>query len=72
MIQPPDRGQESHLSSGQQSLKASRELIGEVKPVPPDLTLRNMILNKLNEWQIDTEIESAMLANRKNAKHNRS
>jgi hypothetical protein len=41
-------------------------------PAAPDLTLRNMILNKLNEWQIDTEIQSAMLANRKNAKQNRS
>jgi hypothetical protein len=36
------------------------------------VTLRKMILSQLNEWQIDTEIQSAMLDNRKNAKHNRS
>lgn len=45
---------------------------GDVKVKPPDMTLRKMILSQLNEWQIDTEIQSAMLANRKNAKHNRS
>jgi hypothetical protein len=72
MMQRPDRGQESHLSPGQHPLQGSPELSGEEKPAHPDQNLRNMILNKLNEWQIDTEIQSAMLANRKNAKHNRS
>jgi hypothetical protein len=72
MMQRPDSGQDAHLSTGQQSLKGGQELSGDEKPAAPDLTLRNMILNKLNEWQIDTEIQSAMLANRKNAKQNRS
>ena len=44
----------------------------DVKTEPPDLTLRKMILSQLNEWQIDTEIQSAMLSTKKNAKHNRS
>jgi hypothetical protein len=72
MMQRPDSGQDAHQSAGQQSLKGGQELSGDEKPAAPDLTLRNMILNKLNEWQIDTEIQSAMLANRKNAKQNRS
>lgn len=38
---------------------------GDVKVKPPDMTLRKMILSQLNEWQIDTEIQSAMLDNRK-------
>ncbi len=71
MMQRPDSGQEHHPPSGQQPPKGSPE-IRDVKPEPPDLTLRKMILSQLNEWQIDTEIQSAMLANRKNAKHNRS
>jgi len=72
MMQRPDSGQEHHPPSGQQPPKGSPESTGDVKPEPPDLTLRKMILSQLNEWQIDTEIQSAMLANRKNAKHNRS
>jgi hypothetical protein len=72
MMQRPESGQEHHLPSGQQPLKENPELTGDVKPEPPNLTLRKMILSQLNEWQIDTELQSAMLPNRKNAMHNRS
>lgn len=72
MMQRPESGQEHHLPSGQQPRKASSELTGDVKPEQPNMTMRKMILSQLNEWQIDTEIQSAMLANRKNAMHKRS
>lgn len=72
MMQRPECGHEHHPASGQQPPNGGPELSGDVKAKPPDLTLRKMILSQLNEWQIDTEIQSAMLANRKNAKHNRS
>jgi hypothetical protein len=72
MMQRPESGQEHHQSSGQQPLKGGPELSDDVKTEPPDLTLRKMILSQLNEWQIDTEIQSAMLSTKKNAKHNRS
>jgi hypothetical protein len=72
MMQSPESAQDHHAVNGQQPQQPSPQLEGEIKPERPDLTLRKMILNQLNEWQIDTEIDSAMLATKKNAMQNRS
>jgi hypothetical protein len=72
MMQRPESGQDHHAVNGQQPLNGILLSEGDAKHDRPDQTLRKMILNQLNEWQIDTEIESAMLATKKNAKQNRS
>lgn len=71
-MQRPESGQDHQPPRSQDPRQGVPEKSGQAKEERPELALRKMILNKLNEWQIDTEIESAMLTSKKNAKHNRS